>query len=90
MRIASVVTAAVVLVGCATASKTFGPDGRPSYALNCSGLARSWGDCETKAGELCGPRGYDIVSRNGDTGAVATNSFAGTVITRSLVISCKS
>ena len=57
MRNATIALATVILLsGCASASKTHGPDGKEAFFINCSGLARTWGMCYEKAGDLCGPR----------------------------------
>mgnify|MGYP000462904868 CR=1 FL=1 len=81
------------LSGCASASKTYGPDGRDAYSINCSGLARTWGMCYEKAGSLCGPKGYEVLAQGSDRGAVATvnpsGGFAASTISRSLLIRCK-
>jgi hypothetical protein len=83
----------LLLGACASATQTYGPDGRPSYSLNCSGLARNWGMCLERAGTLCGTAGYDIVTANSDRGAImnATQQqlFAANTISRSMLISCK-
>jgi hypothetical protein len=93
MRKIPVFAICALLVGCATSRQTFGPDGRQAFSLNCSGLALSWGACYEKAGAICGARGYDVVSVNGDSGAIVTASpqqaFGSSVITRSMVVSCK-
>lgn len=85
--------AALLLNGCALASKTYTPDGREGYSINCSGTALSWGECLEKAGSLCGARGYDVLERSGDAGSVAGGGeysmFAGSVITRTMLIACK-
>lgn len=85
--------AIVVIGGCATASKTYMPNGQAGYAINCSGEALSWGACYQKAGDICGADGYQILARNGSTGAVAGGGpgsfFAGTVTHRTLLIACK-
>lgn len=82
-----------ILVGCTTASKTFGPDGKEAYELACSGAVQDWGDCQKKAGELCGAKGYNIISVNGEQGAVFTansqSAFGGSTIYRNMMISCK-
>jgi hypothetical protein len=87
-----VVVLAVVsaLVGCATASKTYTPDGRQGYVIDCSGQALTWGKCYEKAGDLCGNTGYDILSQTGDQGATVAGIYGASVITRSLFIACKS
>lgn len=96
-RILMVLAAMSLLQACATASKTYGPDGREAYSLNCSGTARSWGMCLEKAGDICGNRGYTITSAIGDIGnltvANATvqnaNLVSGSIMSRSMIVSCK-
>lgn len=87
------IIATVVLAGCATSSKTYGPDGREAYSLNCSGAAMSWGACESKAGDICGARGYTIVSRGSDQSAMiggAASGFGGSSsANRSMLVQCK-
>lgn len=83
----------LVLSGCTTADKTFGPDGKEAYQLTCSGIAQDWGNCQVKAGELCGARGYNVVSVNGEQGATFTANpqmaFGSSTIYRNMLISCK-
>lgn len=85
--------AAFGITGCATAAKTYNQDGRVGYAINCSGAVNSWGKCYEKAGETCGTKGYDILSRAGDQGSTISGNqfgvYGGSVITRDLVIACK-
>ncbi len=82
-----------IVSACATVDKTYGPNGEESYAITCSGTAQDWGSCLSKAGEICGSRGYNIISKNGDKGGVITANkdmlFGGTAINRSLLVSCK-
>lgn len=84
---------AVLAGGCASGSQTYGPDGKQAFAINCSGMARNWGMCYEKAGELCGTRGYEVINQSGDQGAGASitpsGGFGGSVISRSLLIKCK-
>ena len=88
-----IITAAVLLTACASSSKTYGPDGKEAYSITCSGLARDWGNCLSKAGDICGTRGYNVLSVNGDSGAVITANpqmaFGGTTISRNMLVSCK-
>lgn len=81
------------LAGCVTAKKTYAPDGREAFTIECSGQALNWGMCYQKAGELCGAKGYDTIVRTGDEGGSVTATqygvIGGSVITRSLVIACK-
>lgn len=78
------------LTSCANVSETYGPDGSRAYSIDCSGAARTWANCFEKAGEICTTRGYDVLNRTGDQGAVVSGSFGGTVMTRGMVIKCKS
>ena len=85
--------ASVLISGCATAKKTYTSDGKEGYSINCSGSALNWGMCYEKAGELCGEKGYEVLEKSGDTGAMVTGGqfglFGGSVINRSMIIKCK-
>jgi uncharacterized lipoprotein len=87
------IASVAVLSGCASSKATYGPDGRATHSINCSGTARTWGMCEEKAGELCGTRGYDIISRSNDTGIMATgggaNFFGSSLHFRTMQVACK-
>ena len=94
MKFGLFVVTTALLGGCASSSQTYTADGGVGHSLNCSGLARNWGMCQEKAGEICGARGYNILSTSGDKGLIATGSsggdfFAGTTISRSMVVQCK-
>lgn len=84
---------AAALSGCAIAHKTVMPDGRQGLSINCSGAAMSWNNCYEKAGDQC-PRGYDIISKDGDGVAgfgAGSGWAAGTAAsTRTLMVACKS
>ncbi len=92
-RAGLVLAAALAFGGCATSSKTYGPNGEVAYSIGCSGAALSWGLCYEKAGDICGAKGYDVLSRNGEGGFAAgggSSFFAGSTVSRSMVVSCKS
>lgn len=82
------------LASCAIVNETYGPDGSRAYSIDCSGSAQTWAKCFEKAGEICTTRGYDVVTRTGDQGTVVSGSqyglFGGSVMTRSMVVKCKS
>ncbi len=82
-----------IFLSCATATKTYSPSGNVGFNIDCSGSALNWGHCYTKAGEICGSRGYVIISKSGDKGvsmgAGKTWLYGGTIITRSMIIECK-
>ncbi len=84
---------ASLICGCATAKQTYTSDGQQGYSINCSGSALNWGMCYEKAGELCGERGYVVLEKSGDQGAVISGTqyglFGGSVMNRSMIIKCK-
>lgn len=49
--------------------------------------------CLEKAGDICGTRGYDVLERSGDQGAmVGANQYGmygSTTRTRNMLIACK-
>ena len=53
----------------------------------------SWGQCYERAGELCGPAGYDILQQVGEGGAYAQGGqgggFASTTNNRMMIVQCK-
>lgn len=84
----------VILVGgCATAKQTYTADGQLGYSINCSGSALNWGMCYEKAGEICGDKGYEVLEKSGDQGAIVSGTqyglFGGSVMNRSMIIKCK-
>lgn len=90
-------SAVLSIVGCATEHKSFAPDGRLAYTLNCSGLARGWDKCFSAAGNICGASGYDVIDRSDESAVMGTSagnrggfgsSFAKTN-ERSMVVACK-
>ncbi len=82
----------ICLSGCATASKTYTPDGSEGYIINCSGSALNWGMCYEKAGEICGPKGYEVVEKSGDTGSIVSGNqfgvYGGSIVNRTMIIKC--
>ena len=92
-RIITILICLLVLVGCATAKKTYTSDGQEGYVIDCSGSALNWGMCYEKAGQLCGENGYIVLEKMGDQGAMVSGTqfgiFGGSVINRSLIIICK-
>jgi hypothetical protein len=49
------------LAGCTTSRVTYAPDGRRGFSVSCGGYLSSWSTCLVKAGQACGPRGYDVI-----------------------------
>jgi hypothetical protein len=86
-----------LLTGCAMSKQAYLPDGRLGHSISCDGSAVGMNVCFEKAGELCGARGYDLVSREGQivpfgTASVsASGGFAtyGAMNTKSILVACK-
>jgi len=87
----------LVAAGCATSSQTHLPSGKVGHVVKCPGTANDWGSCFSKAGEICGAKGYDIVNQSGQVTPMAVfnatnnqaNAFAGAMVSRTLMIQCK-
>jgi len=55
-----------VLAGCGTTAKeAYLPDGTRGYHVSCDGVWGASGDCYAKAGDICGAKGYSLVSSGG-------------------------
>jgi hypothetical protein len=58
----------VVLAGCTTYRQTHLDSGEVGYSIQCGGYTSStWNSCYIMAGDICGNRGYEVVSRDGDS-----------------------
>ncbi len=66
---------AIALSGCVRVTQVTGPNGLPSYSLNCGSDMTA---CHKKAGELC-PNGYFNLDQT--TGAVAISSQKSVIMT---------
>jgi len=101
-RITLAAFVALGLVGCATSSQTFGPNGKPAHSISCNGAANSWGTCYEKAGSLCGTAGYDVLAQNGNVtpfgmasgyanaAAGSFSGFSGGLVGRNMLVQCRS
>ena len=93
MRLTVVLLSVVLAAGCASSRETYTSEGKRGHSLNCSGTARNWGMCYEKAGEICGSKGYVVLEKTGEQGAMAAanpqGGFATTTHSRSMVIQCK-
>jgi hypothetical protein len=105
-RIALVTVAvACLLAGCVSSSQTHMADGRKAHIINCTpgwtggvvgAVAQaqtSWGTCFEKAGELCGTRGYTVLTKSDQPGFTVQASqyggFANSTNQRMLIVRCK-
>lgn len=83
----------LLMTGCATSRETYTENGQLGHSINCSGSALHWGMCYEKAGKLCGEKGYEVLAKSGDQGAMITGTQFGlvgsSVMSRSMLIQCK-
>ena len=79
-----------LLAGCVSASQTHMADGQKAHIINCTpgwtgGIVgavaqaqTSWGTCFEKAGELCGARGYTVLTKSDEPGfTVQASQYGG-------------
>lgn len=58
-----VIATFLLLAGCGVAvKKTYLPTGEEGYAIDCSGPASELVECYEKAGNVCGSKGYEVIS----------------------------
>lgn len=86
-----------VLIGaCATSDDTYMADGRLGHVIDCTGNRKGWEACVSKAGDICGNRGYDVISKNGETTSQAVAGLQAGMDDgarsgrRTLVVACRS
>ena len=58
----------VLLGGCTNYRQTHLKSGEVGYDIKCNDFgSRSWNACYVMAGDICGNRGYEVVSKVGDS-----------------------
>jgi hypothetical protein len=82
------------LSSCAVVNETYAPDGRKAYSINCSGMAVGWDKCFQAAGEKCGSKGYDILSRTSENqSSISANGqfglYGGQSNALTMLVACK-
>ena len=88
MRIVSTSLIAVLALSvsaCATVSKQRNSDGRDQFSIGCGGLD-DWGECYTKAMDLCGSKDYEVLSKKGDPNP---SNVLMVFSSRQLVVACQ-
>ena len=80
---------AALLAACGAPSAKNTPNDPDSITLHCNKSSLRWNACYEAAANLCGEKGYQIVSEaSGGMPVVTTNSYEVPVIGESLVIRC--
>jgi len=55
------------LAGCTNYKQTHLENGEVGYSIQCySYRSKLWNACYIKAGDICGVRGYEVLSKSGD------------------------
>lgn len=91
---ALVLVAAAMGAGCGGISSKMVtlPSGEYGYSIKCDKKHNDWGDCYTKAAEVCGGK-YEILEKNSNDQSVllfnAGNPFGTTIPRRSIIIRCE-
>jgi len=90
--------AAIILAGCVSSQETFTADGSKGHVIACPstaglvGAMTNWGTCYQRAGELCGARGYSVLSRSDEPGFAAgwdrQGGGMGTTANRMMIVRC--
>jgi hypothetical protein len=89
----ALVLIAVMLAGCSTPKPVYLANGKQGYSIDCSGTVRTWGQCMEKAGQVCGARGFDVLSQDGGNSHIV-NTFGGNnqvipTASRTMLIACR-
>ena len=113
MRTVFAVVAALLVSACVSSNETYTASGQKGHVISCTpgwtgGLVGSianastnWGTCYTKAGEICGAKGYTVLARSDEpTFAAHASAYrdksmgsaaysASTSSNRMMVVQCK-
>ncbi|MCO7571201.1 MULTISPECIES: hypothetical protein [Pseudomonas] len=88
-----ILLAVLAIAGCAATAKTEVKRGKKGLHINCSGLSSSWDKCYTKATQSCGPKGYKVIAKSGDTvedpGDYPFGLNPAGYTSRSMIVICK-
>lgn len=85
--------AVLLLSGCATSTKMYGPDGKEYFFIACDGAGVPMSICYEKALEVC-PNGYYLAGQEKTVGSLQAawtpqGGFAGQGMHKNITIACK-
>ena|GEM_PF-1829053 len=80
-----ILTATLVLTGCATPTTIFYNDGKVAHVVTCTGP--NWATCLENAGNICQNAGYEIKEKN--TGRGHYSLFSSGEEIKEMVVACK-
>lgn len=82
----------ILLAACATASEVYTESGKLGYNVSCHGAAVGWNKCYELAGNLCGSKGYKVLQKSGEQGAIVSGNaygvYGGSTYNREMTIEC--
>ena len=77
-----------LLSGCATVREISSTDGSLTYNIACNGSGLDWGHCYSRAAEMCGILGYEVIAKDSDADLSISWVGGGSYVKRNLVIKC--
>jgi hypothetical protein len=93
MRLRPVVVflASGLLAGCASSEVSL--NGNESHIVTCAPAASVWAQCNRRAEEICGPKGFSVLKRVKEEGTLVTVDRNGPAVSpaksRMMVVRCK-
>lgn len=92
MRLIYLLPVVISLASCATASEVYTETGKIGYNVSCPGAAVGWNKCFELAGNICGSKGYKIIQKSGEQGAIVSGNqagvYGGSTYNREMTIEC--
>jgi len=92
LRLLLILTVISVIHGCATPRHIYTIDGKEEFRIDCSGTMLDWEECYERARDICGKKGYDVVSKSNDRGSMNSRHLDhadNPSIVRRMTIACK-
>jgi hypothetical protein len=84
---------AIILGACASSTEVEVAQGQRGYSIDCSGDNLNWSLCYEEAGQICGPKGFEILDKTGGTGVVIAGIAYGVYRQpeeqRSMLVKCR-
>jgi hypothetical protein len=91
--VVAIVLAPALLVGCASSETVNTASVDESHIVTCTPAATVWAQCNKRAGEICGSKGFDVIKRVADQGTLVTIDSSGPSVgspkSRMMVVRCK-
>jgi hypothetical protein len=93
MRYALTTVLFVLLGACASSTEVDVAAGQRGYSIDCTGDNLNWSLCYEEAGQICGPKGFEILDKTGGTDVVIAGIEYGVYWEpdekRSMLVKCR-